>query len=778
MKSVRSHALLSLACLGLAVAQGTTVARAANAVGEQAQAPEQVTEIIVTAQRRSESMMKVPVSMTAIGDEAVKDLQITQPIDLVGHVAGLQAANTSGDGFPIYSIRGISLNDYSPNQSAPVAVYTDGVFASGAVFMANQAFDLQRVEVLRGPQGTLYGRNATGGAINFITVKPDFTTKGYLTARVGNFGRYELEGAFQAALTDQLAVRAAVNYAKADGYVRDTITGERFGGSDVSGGRLTLVYKPGDSFEATLRASTGRYGPAPGALATRGAGLGYGGGTYAPGSGVPLARIPAVPAGFDFFGSNATDNATTHAVADPRLGSSSNDGRTDQASLELLWHLAPTVDLVSITSYGRGQFGLREDADQTPLNIMSDGGRNKGHQFAEDLRVQSAGDNRFNYIAGLYYSRDHIDWSYRYLYFTDVDINGDGLLDSNDCLTSFFAGCIYANSFKQDRTSTAAYGDGTLALNDVFSLRAGLRYTRDKLDVSDFNAQVLGSDLVPLFNTIPGSATDINAVAAPIGKAWSTATGRIGLDIHLPQGLLAYGTLSTGYRGGSFNAQAYFGPGELSIANPEKLSALELGVKGHALDRRLTFTAEAFYYRYRDQQTINVDPATFLQTEVNLARSHIYGGELEATWQAADVLRFGVNVSVLRSAVDEATVSGVNLAGNELVLAPKLSGSANLDWTAYQGASGKLKAFLEASYIGRQWMDLYDTASIAAGGHAVVNARLGYEFSFVPLSVGLWGKNLANKSYLASAVDVPSFGFQYLRYGKPRTFGAELSYRF
>ena len=776
----KNPASLLLACVTLSVlrvsmASGATTSESASNAGE-------LGEILVTAQRRSESIMSVPVAVTAFTAEGLKNLQIEQPADLAGHVAGLQVSSPTGDSGPIFAIRGISENDYSPNQAGPIAVYTNGVYAGGVNYLANQTFDLDRVEVLRGPQGTLYGRNATGGAINFITVTPDFTTGGYLTARVGNYGRWETEGAYQTALNDQWAVRVAGNWIRSNGYERNDATGQTFGGTHASGGRITLVYKPNDRVEATLRLSTGQFGNDPYAIGTRGAGVsGYDGGTY------PLyqwfASIPQVAGGFNSFCSNGLDNRTTTAKDNTALGASRYSGKTNQYSLDLLVHATSTMDIVSITSYGRGDYSTAEDADQTARALFADAGGVSGNQLSEDLRIQSSGKSALRYIAGLYYSKDSLDWHDAYTYFADIDFNGDGTLDNRDCqwsLANGYApyGCVQANSFTQDRKSTAAYADLTFDLNEIYSLRAGLRYTRDQITVSNYTADILGTDLVPLVNTIPGTGALSGVVADPLSKTWSNLTGRFGVDIHLAGGGLLYSTLSTGYRAGSANGQAFNGPDEVTIANPEKLTALEVGVKSYAFDRRVSLTGEVFYYRYTDQQALNVDPATFKQTEVNLAKSHLYGAELEAAYTPDENFRIAANVAVLRSKVDEATVSGVDISGNELVLAPSFTGNLSVGWTFGRSESGAFKGVVDESYTGKQWMDLFNDPTIASAGHALTNARLSYAFSHLPLTVSAWGKNLTNKTYVTAATNVSGLGFDYFHLGQPRTYGLEANWRF
>ncbi|MGH7486641.1 MAG: TonB-dependent receptor, partial [bacterium] len=253
-----------------------------------AQAPAQtdgsaLEEVVVTAQKRTESLQSVPVSVTVLTGTQLAELKLDTPSDLVTQIPNLQVDGIIGEGSPIFSLRGVSMFDYSLSQSSPVASYIDEVYKGNIALFGVEMYDLERIEVLRGPQGTLYGKNTTGGAINFITHKPGFNQEGYLRVGVGNYARKEAEGAFQAGLVpDRLAVRLAFTYTKANGFVHNVLPGyPDLEGIDQYGVRLSVLYKATDDLEMTLRYSKSMQDPqnysiiagsiAPGGLA----GVGY-----------------------------------------------------------------------------------------------------------------------------------------------------------------------------------------------------------------------------------------------------------------------------------------------------------------------------------------------------------------------------------------------------------------------------------------------------------------------------------------------------------------------
>jgi iron complex outermembrane receptor protein len=219
-----------------------------------------IEEIVVTAQKRSESLQSVPVSVTVLTAAQLNEFKMDTPSDLAAHIPNLQVNGVDGEGTPLFSLRGVSMFDYSINQSSPVASYIDEVYKGNLMLFGVEMYDLERVEVLRGPQGTLYGKNTTGGAINFITAKPGFDTDGYIKVGYGNYDRQEAEGAFQTALIpDRLAVRFAFTYTKVNGFVENVLPGyPNLDGVDQYGVRLSLRYRMNDDATATVRLSKSR----------------------------------------------------------------------------------------------------------------------------------------------------------------------------------------------------------------------------------------------------------------------------------------------------------------------------------------------------------------------------------------------------------------------------------------------------------------------------------------------------------------------------------------
>ena len=219
-------------------------------------------QILVTAQRRSENLQEVPISITALTSDDIDTHRFRDPGDLSAQTPNMATSTVQGAGTPVFGLRGVSMNDWSFNQTGPVAVYLDEGYKGNPSLLAVPFFDLERVEVLRGPQGTLYGKNTTGGAVNFITRQPTMENEGTVTVGAGNYGLSEVEAAFNAVLSDVLAVRLAGTYAQQDGWLKNVTPGIDDANSiDEHGVRLSVLWQPQDNLEVLLRASSAQSDP-------------------------------------------------------------------------------------------------------------------------------------------------------------------------------------------------------------------------------------------------------------------------------------------------------------------------------------------------------------------------------------------------------------------------------------------------------------------------------------------------------------------------------------
>ncbi|MDA5195049.1 TonB-dependent receptor [Govanella unica] len=722
-----------------------------------------IEEIIVTAQKRAERLQDVPVSVSAMSGDMLEKQRINNADDIVSFVPNLQVTSTVGQGTPIFALRGISMSDYSLNQAGPVATYYDEVYKGNFAILGVAMFDLERVEVLRGPQGTLYGKNTTGGAVNLIARKPGFETEGYLTAGYGNYNRYESTGAVQTGLGDKVAVRMAYSFAHANGWFENLLPGKpNLDAVKEYGLRGSVLLQPSDKFDLTIRASTSLQNPYNYGILAQPGPDGIGAGVY------------AMFGGHDYFRTGLTDRQL-EADYTPR-----RHNRTYALAATANWHVADGLTVTSVSSWDKGNLFMAEDTDGSPLKVLEIPYYARTRQIAQDLRLTSDFSGRFNFILGGYYNREKVFNSTNFMIYQDVDINGDGVLNYMDCADGLEIGipaCQVKNSFDQTKTSYAVYSDLTFNITDSLTLRGGLRFTHDKGVLANFISQAIGVDNVIVANLIPGSLTDLFATTGEQYKK-SNLSGKIGLDYKFANGNMIYASLSRGYRGNSFNAQAFFDPSELSVAKPETLDAVEAGFKTQLLDRRLQLNGAVFWYGYKNQQFIDVDPVTTAQRLVNLDKSRIIGGELELQARPIDTVTISGGVGILNSSIRKGVLQEEDLKGNKLANAPTLSLNGSVDWMAVEAEWGSVNLHADGNYSSSQYFEVFNKDRIKQKAYALFNARASFRTADDKWGLSAWVKNITDKFYYTSRIDVSGFGFDYNHLGNPRTYGLTADVKF
>jgi iron complex outermembrane recepter protein len=673
----------------------------------------------------------------------------------------MQTNNVLGDGVPIFSLRGISMSDFSLSQNGPIATYYDEVYKGNVALLGLAFYDIERVEVLKGPQGTLYGKNTTGGAINLVSRAPDFSNEAYISLSAGNFNYWQAEGAGQLALSDTVAARVAFTWAEADGWMENEFAGAPDANSiDQYGLRASLRYAPSDRFDLVLRASTSLQNPWNYGVSSSPTEVGIGGTIY------PFFGIPA-----DFAEGIDRREINTPDVYRRRL-------RTDAVALTANWKVTDALTVVSISSWDEGSVLNHEDGDATPLEVSDAVYSGETRQFSQDLRLPSDFDGPANFILGVYYNRERISNSTTNWFSTDIDVNEDGQVDAQDCIDGgFFPTCGYGNEFDQDKDSFAVYSDLQYKITDRLTARAGLRYTKDSGDLNNFRAILTDLNGNPLFNIIPGS-DDLGATTSRDFDD-DDISGKIGLDYELAADMMVYASYSRGYRGASFNAQAIFSPAELTIADPETLDAVEVGFKSELAGASLRLNGAAFWYGYKDQQFIDIDPDTTIAALINLPESEIIGGELELQWLPVADLTLTSGLGLLKSEIKEGTSQGQDVSGNELVSAPELNFSLAIDWTLPLWTSNwELDAHADGTHVSRQYFDILNRPTTTQDGYEVFNARLRARPADDRYGISLWVKNITNSIYYTNMIDVAGLGFLYNHVSAPRTFGLTFDARF
>ncbi len=720
-------ALLAMICAAPAYAQGAAATGANEA------------EIVVTAAKRSENVQSVPIAIAAIGGADLEKSRLNTVDAMVTRVTNLQLTSIVGDNTPIFALRGVSMSDYSLNQASPVATYYDEVYKGNFAFLGVAMYDLERVEVLKGPQGTLYGKNSTGGAVNLITRTAKLgETSGNFSAGYGNYDRVDLNGAVNLPLGEKAALRVAGTFARADGWFKNVVPGKaNLAETREWAMRGTIYAEPAEGVNLTLRGSTSYQNPSN-----------YG--------------IFAQPEAINRPGLGKWEIA---ANIDER-----RRARTYSLALTANIDLSDAMALTSITAWDKGSLSFYEDTDGTAAETLEIPYNDRATQFAQDLRLTSDTGGAFDFILGAYFNREKVYNSTTFEIGKDIDSDGVPGITANDCAVGLPLACLFNNEFDQLKKSYALYSDAKFKISDMLTLRGGLRFTRDTGRQYNFVADALGVDGSLVANLIPLSERTYET---------ENLSGKIGFDYKFDSGNMVYGHVSRGYRAPSFNAQAFFDPSELSVAEAEKVTAYEIGAKTQFADRRVTLNMAAFYYNYRNQQFINVDPATAAQTLLNIPKSRIYGLEADLNVRAADGIGFRAGLGLLSTKIITGQVSGNDVAGNRLSNAPKLSFNAGLDLTVLDGTAGRISIHPEIAYQANQYFEVLNVPRLNQAGYALLSGHVDWESADGRWNASIWGKNLTNKQYFTSRVDLlAGFGLDYNHIGAPRTYGVSFGMKF
>lgn len=750
-----------------------------------AQAAAPVTEIgtiTVTAQRRSENIQNVPVSVQAISSKEIQALGIKETEDLQQITPNVQIVNNSGAGNqPIVTIRGIGLNDFDTNNAGPNGIYVDDVYISAPSAQSFSVFDLSQVQVLKGPQGTLYGRNTSGGAILFTSNKPtnQFTTDLHL--EYGNYNTLNLSGAVGGPVTNDLSVRLAGVHNHSDGFMHNTLTNGPASGSDSEALRLQLLYKPTDRLKIAFTSSIGYVHNLPDQYRHIGV---FAPGTQGSASPTLCSPAQALAGGcVDMFGYGTPKGFYDGAWS--RTQALSNLNLLDMVRLD--YALGP-VTLTAISSYVHNDHYFPEDSDAGPNNLLRVTYGVKSDTYTQEFRAAQSAAN-YNWVAGLYYLHENLQQNQPLSLFYNGDTFGGFGIAPGAGAFDGVAQISYDHS-KQITDSLAAYGQGDYTYAG-FTLTLGGRVTYE-----DKSFDYSGSTQFQSGGTGNyGPLQDI--IVSNQSQAVANFTWRAGLSYHFRKDIMAYASVATGFKSGDFNGsflsnntqQALF---ELQPVKPERVTAYELGAKTSFFDRRLILNAALFYNDYRDEQVFAQVPQ-ILQTAAgpeesitnlltNAHRAHTEGLEVELTAAPIHGLTIDLQPAFLDTRLDEAGLPGftgaISLNGNQLANAPHFSFLSVIDYKYDLSDNDGIDFRWTSSYRSHQFFDSTNDPYIQQNGYWLHNLNVVYR-SHKGWDAGAYVRNLTGSKYAMTSSDLGSpFGLVEPIVGPPRTYGVELTYHY
>jgi iron complex outermembrane receptor protein len=727
--------LRTASALGALALSLGTAAHASAQTGQTTADSSGLEEIIVTAERRETSVQDTPASIIAMSGDALRGAGVESTLDLQKVAPGV-AVSTNGPTAQIY-IRGVGTN-FGGDQS--VAVHVDGVYQVSTQAALQEMLGVDRLEVLRGPQGTLYGRNATAGVVNIVTRRPtmDFALEGDI--EIGNYDHFRQRALVNVPIVDdKAALLVTVSNTNRDGFRYNPFLDDRIDDEHQWAVRGKLLVRPTDNLEILLSAN---YSDADD---SRTLGFKVNKNVFAP-------QVDLLPQ-LGLPGGTIPD--------DPKLIYSDKDSVAHNnqygASAHIDWDLGGVM-VKSLSAYQVTKSNEDIDIDGTEIpyfNGFTDGG--KTSWFSQELQLLSQNDGPLQWIAGLYFLKDKR--RERGVYTTPL-FDELGLSDGP-----------IGRDFDQGTRAMAAFGQITYNLTEKLRLTAGARISRERKTATQYV-----------------DATVANGVEGKGSKTWTAFTPKVGIDYSITDDVMLYASVTKGFKSGGFNESA------TDLFDPEYIWSYEAGIRTSFLDNRLRFNATGFYYDYSNIQVNQAlpapDPVTGATTEVaNAASARVKGVEFELQALPFRGLQLGANVSILdteyrdfispNTEIDGSPV--VDLSGNKLPRAPKFAATLSAQYTVDIGNAGALSLQADLYHQSRVFFTAFNNFNDVYGkqtSYELINARIGFTSANERWNIALFGRNLSDKVYKQNVIRALGFFGQLDLLAPPRTYGVQLGFKF
>jgi len=776
-------------------------------------------EIVVTAVKRAEKSNDIGMSITALTGKSLDTVGVHALQDLTSVVPGFTVAQTPY-GLPIYTLRGVGFVASNLADTPTVGTYIDEAAYAYPYMARGPSFDMQRVEVLKGPQGTLFGRNTTGGLISFVTNKPTNEFSAGFTSEFGNYETRNFEGYVNQPISENLQVRLAMRSEDSDEGWQHSFSrpSDTLGRVHRLGVRGEILAEPTDSVEDLFTVNYWR--DRSDSIAGQYAGL-------LPGSGcvtAPATCTPGVLAYGSMFNAHGdpsvADWVPNYVRQAPGLGAGLNPLQLHQnfygLANRLTWNVQENMSVVSLTSYNRYTRDDGIDNNGLPYNVESADSAGLVDSFQQELRLQGV-NGPLNWMVGAYYAKDRISLnqvigfnelsSINYIRAVGEEIQPSPILNplgyTPAQIATALSSAAYYSAYTNEDKSVFAHADWKFEHN--LTLTGGVRYTQNDLPFSGcirdsgdgtaaiaantvLRAGLLGSGINPGF-VVPGGCTTFNAVTGKFDLVHedlkeSSVPWLVNLGWKPQDGLLLYGLVSRGYKEGAIPSFAASNSEQYTPARQEQLTNFELGEKATLFNERAQLNASVFYYRYKDKQTTGytLDPVFgVLNRLVNIPNSRAYGLDADLTVRPIQSLTAEVGATYVKTKILDysgldALGEVTNYAGRPFSYVPTAQFSALLQYDV--PISGKLAftAHVDARYQTSSHADLQGLALYDIDSYGVLNGGFGIHTLDGRVSVLAWGKNLTNKYYITTVTGLVDTALAYP--GMPRTFGATVSYRY
>ena len=702
-----------------------------------------IEEVVVTAQKREQNVQDVGIAISAVTGDQMRQLGYTNAQQVTAMAPGVSTVQPNGEANYAIAIRGVANSDFTTNVESPVAVYLDEVYISQMSGTGFMLFDMERVEILRGPQGTLYGRNATGGLAHYVSVKPGDETDGYAQITVGEHDQIKFEGALGGRMNDMLAARLSLATHDNDGYVDNRVTGDKLNNANDRAARLQLLFTPNDRGEILLNLRGSEQDIDTGFFENVS--------SIRPGELTPNEFNPVLE-----YVDNDGD-----VFAGDYDSPGFNDLQTWGVSATVKWDF-DNFTLTSITDFSSVERDYIEDSDASPVPLFNFFLTTDAEQFSQEIRIDGSTD-RMKWVTGFYYLDLDID-----------DSNGAETEPFVDPASDTPAVSGLDNPYESKTESWSVFGQIEFDLADSLTAIAGLRWIEE--DKSHFY-EVNVVDFIPGTTLRNGNPNILVNLATYDGdRSDSEWSARLGLNWHASEALLVYGSWNRGVKAGGYNSPVFpLSPpldynDETMSFDPEQLDAFEVGFKSRIGDGLFLFNGAAYYYDYNDYQAFQIIGIDTITTNAN-AESLGFELELQAVPLEGLDLIFGVGYN------DIDVKLGGGAPTTTSVQSPKwnVSGLGRYEIPVGQGV---VAAQLDFEHRSKHFFALTGAETVEENGYTLLNASIGYTSADERWGVRAFVHNLTDEEYLVQTFDLSSldvFGMTEQYYGRPRWAGVSVT---
>jgi len=743
-----------------------TDAAAPAATSVQAESTSALPSVTVTAQKREESVQKVSTAITALGGKELLEEGVGRSASEILNYVPNASAGTQQHGRPRWWIRGVGAGQQQWDLSSPVGFYLDEVYISNANATGFPLFDLDRVEVLRGPQGTLWGKNTTGGAISVVSKKPSFNESDnddYVKVDVGSYNERLVQGGVGGVIADErLAGRISFHQENYDGHFKNQFDGKDGGGLEDGAlrGQLLAILSP--NLEALLNVHYRKYETDGAIRGTK---------SYAANGVLRNGYAP----------SRDTQDVDSNAEE-------SSDASQNGVSLNLKWQLGRYA-LTSITGYEDYDSESLSDGDSTPFEISRNHAEGTSRQFTQEFRLASPREDRWNWLTGLHYFNEDVDYESQNAKLPASAVPGRAGGPGGATFN--------ASDLNHKARSIALFGSTTYNFTEQFNTTFGLRWTRERkeYDLNRIGSTGLGtwSNLGQWWNSYTGAVQAAGTQTSGTfnvsdSKTWSAVTYDITPEFKITPTDRVYFKHAHGVKTGGFNTAATNLLG-INTVKPEKLDSYELGYKSEWADGRVNFNANVFYYDYKDIQingvAFNSNAGTTVSYLQNADKASVKGAEFEIEALPTENLHLNASLGLLDAEYKKGTIltTGEDISGRDLVRSPKVTFQVAADYRIPLENGSKVVVGGDARYLSHQYYYVTPQGVDASGtdrkileqdGYTLANARISYSTPKEKYTWTAYVNNLFDKEYknhTLSAFQNGTVNGDYVYWGAPRTAG-------